>query len=105
MPEVTFLSTGTAPDPRVGPCVADPALRPREDGYVVGWVCRGVGAQAEGKSAYSYRPAGADWDEFGPEAQASIVDQWFGGNGRQTAPAMNLDSPYFGYINAVRVAS
>ena len=33
------------------------------------------------------------------EAQGAIVDQWFGGNGRQTPPGMNLDSPYFGYIN------
>jgi hypothetical protein len=30
--------------------------------------------------------------------QGAIVDQWFGGTGRQTGPRMNQDSPYFGYI-------
>jgi hypothetical protein len=65
-----------------------------EDGYVPGWICNGI---VDG--SYQYGPAGPPWRSFGIEAQASIVDQWFGGNRNQAPPAMNNDSSYFRYIN------
>ena len=50
-------------------------------------------------SAYKYGPPGGDWSSFGPEQQASIVDDWFGGWGTQVAFApMDETSPYFRYI-------
>jgi hypothetical protein len=81
-----------------------------EDGYVPGWLCKGIEEQVvEGKSAYRYGEPGPSWRSFGVEGQASIVDQWFGGNGNQVPgvlpagfedrPAkMNPDSRYFDYI-------
>ena len=77
-----------------------------EDGYVPGWLCKGIVEQiTEGDDAYIYGPPGPPWSSFGVEAQASVVDQWFGANGRQSPPEketprpMNPDSIYFGYID------
>ena len=59
----------------------------------------------DGQSAYDYGPAGATWRSYGLEGQATMVDQWFGGNRRQTAQklgtgiAMDKNSPYFQYID------
>lgn len=77
-----------------------------EDAYVPGYLCRGVDEQViDGQSAYDYGPAGATWRSYGLEGQATMVDQWFGGNRRQTAQklgtgiAMDKNSPYFQYID------
>jgi hypothetical protein len=77
-----------------------------EDAYVPGYLCRGICEQViEGQSAYDYGPAGATWQSYGIEGQAAMVDQWFGGNRRQTAKrqgtgiAMDKNSPYFQYID------
>jgi hypothetical protein len=81
-----------------------------EDGYVPGWLCEGIGEQVnDGHDAYKYGPPGPPWSSFGVEAQASMVDEWFGANGKQGPPPretpkpMNPDSIYFGYIeNEIR---
>jgi hypothetical protein len=69
------------------------------DGFVPGLMCQGILNQTVISDPYDYGDAGQPWSSFNMEAQGAIVDQWFGGNGKQTAPGMNLDSPYFGYIN------
>ena len=76
-----------------------------ENGYVPGYLCRGLSAQSEGHAAYHYGDGNVAWTSLGVEAQASIVDQWFGGNGQQSPKhgseplPMNLNSPYFHYIS------
>ncbi len=59
-----------------------------DDGYVPGWICNGAV-----DSGYDPGPAGPPWHSFGIEAQASIVDRWFGGT-----PPMDPDDQYFRYI-------
>jgi hypothetical protein len=68
------------------------------DGFVPGLMCQGILNQTVVSKPYEYGPPGQPWSSFNLEAQGAIVDQWFGGNGRQSPPGMNLDSPYFGYI-------
>jgi hypothetical protein len=76
-----------------------------KDGFVPGLICAGIINQTVVDKPYQYGPAGQPWSSFNMEAQGSIVDQWFGGNGLQGAPAMNEDSPYFGYIsNNLRIS-
>jgi hypothetical protein len=69
------------------------------DGFVPGLMCQGIINQTVASNPYQYGPPGQPWSSFNIEAQGAIVDQWFGGNGRQGPPGMNRDSPYFGYIN------
>jgi hypothetical protein len=69
-----------------------------EDGFVPGLMCAGILNQTVVSKPYQYGPPGQPFSSFNMEAQGAIVDQWFGGNGRQTGPRMNQDSPYFGYI-------
>lgn len=69
------------------------------DGFVPGLMCQGILNQTVVSDPYFYGSPGQSWSCFNMEAQGAIVDQWFGGNGRQSPPGMNLDSPYFGYIN------
>jgi hypothetical protein len=70
------------------------------DGFVPGLMCQGILNQTVVSKPYEYGPPGQPWSSFNLEAQAAIVDQWFGGNGRrQSPPRMNLNSPYVGYIN------
>jgi hypothetical protein len=81
---------------------------PLGKGYVPGWLCEGIREQEfVSGDAYAYGPPGPPWDSFFNEAQAHIVDDWFGNSGRQKdaplvpgeSPQMNLNSPYFGYID------
>ena len=69
------------------------------DGFVPGLMCQGILNQTVVPNPYYYGPPGQPWSSFNMEAQGAIVDQWFGGNGRQAPPEMSPDSPYFGYIN------
>lgn len=67
--------------------------------FVPGWMCDAIAVQLQGSSAYDYGLPGPDFGTFTIEAQASIVDQWFGGtwpgsSGKQ----MSFDDPYFEYI-------
>ncbi|WP_159056617.1 hypothetical protein [Streptomyces yokosukanensis] len=61
-------------------------------------VCEATG----GGDPYSYGPAGASCGEFGIEAQAQIVEDWFAGNTPagtdQTGQACDTGSPYFQYV-------
>ncbi len=73
------------------------------DGYVPGLICSGLLDQAFG-DGYKYGAAGQEWSSYSMESQAAIIDQWFGGNRRQSGrPPEDLDSPYFRYINSVRL--
>jgi hypothetical protein len=69
-----------------------------EDGYVPGLMCAGILNQTVVSKPYEYGPPGPPWSSFNLEAQGAIVDQWFGGNGRQPGPGKDQTSPYFGYI-------
>jgi len=69
------------------------------DGFVPGLMCHGILNQTVVSNPYQYGPPGQPWSSFNMEAQGAIVDQWFGGNGKQGPARMSLDSPYFGYIN------
>lgn len=68
-----------------------------DDGYGPGWLCNGI---VDGN--YTPGPAGRPWNSYGIEEQATIVDRWFAGgavqNPRTTAPGMDENDPYFGYI-------
>jgi hypothetical protein len=76
-----------------------------EDGFVPGLMCSGILDQAVISNPYGYGPPGPPWSSFSMEAQGSVVDQWFGGNGNQSGPPMNRDGSYFGYINNVRLGA
>jgi hypothetical protein len=69
------------------------------------WLYDGIVTQlGQGGSAYAYGPPGPLWSEFGIEGQASIVDEWFGGNRAQAGPPQDPNGPYFDYIaNNVRL--
>jgi hypothetical protein len=69
-----------------------------EDGFIPGLMCQGILNQTVVSNPYVYGPPGQPWRSFNMEAQGAIVDQWFGGNGRQVGPSMNKSGPYFGYI-------
>ena len=70
-----------------------------QDGFVPGLMCQGILNQTVVSDPYDYGPPGPPWSSFGLEAQAAIVDQWFGGTGKQKGQgSMNKSSPYFGYI-------
>ncbi|MBV9251046.1 MAG: hypothetical protein JO227_17580 [Acetobacteraceae bacterium] len=75
--------------------------------FLPGFVCQGVVNQANyliGQNVYDYGAPGAPWSAFNLEQQGAIVDQWFGGNRRETVnrPAshapMDQNDPYFTYI-------
>jgi hypothetical protein len=64
-----------------------------------------------GTNVYDYGPPTTSWGDFNPEAQATIVNQWFGGDshpgatGRShtdnedpSAPNFGTSDPYFHYI-------
>jgi len=68
------------------------------DGFVPGLMCQGVLNQTTVSKPYNYGPPGQPWSSFNLEAQGAIVDQWFGGKGKQTGNQMDRSSPYFGYI-------
>jgi hypothetical protein len=68
--------------------------------FIPGWICDALSAQAQGSKAYLYGPAGPDYTNgFNIEAQAAIVDQWFGATrvGGSTKQ-MDQSDPYFRYI-------
>jgi hypothetical protein len=69
-----------------------------DDGFVPGLMCQGILNQTVVSDPYVYGPPGPPWRSFNMEAQGAIVDQWFGGNGKQVGTSMNKSSPYFGYI-------
>jgi len=74
------------------------------NGFIPGFVCSGIVNQANflmGDDVYAYGPAGPPWSSFNLEQQGAIVDQWFGGDGRQNGEgAMNTkDNPYYQYIS------
>ena len=75
-----------------------------QDGFVPGLMCQGVLNQTVVSDPYTYGPPGPPWRSFGMEAQGAIVDQWFGGSGKQKTlggkpqGTMNTSSPYFSYI-------
>jgi hypothetical protein len=76
-------------------------------GFVPGWVCSELGTQTQGHAGYVYGPPGPPFGEFNFERQAKIVDEWFGGTGRQKYDGNNQDmggcvesdrNPYYRYI-------
>jgi hypothetical protein len=83
--------------------------------FVAGWICSALDAQIiQGQSAYNVGPAGPPYSDFGIEAQAVIVDRWFGqyASGWQTMNDVDnklnsssaVADPYFGYIaNNIRL--
>ncbi len=73
--------------------------------FLPGVMCRALLDQATtvggDMGVYQYGPAGRAWSAFNLEQQASIVDEWFAGGGRQHMfrPMTNDDTnPYFRYI-------
>ncbi|HEX3479660.1 MAG TPA: hypothetical protein VHT91_31770 [Kofleriaceae bacterium] len=75
--------------------------------FVPALVCEGIVNQANntfGQSVYVYGPPSSPWSSFNLEAQAAIVDQWFGGIATVNAPlrtpehSMDGTDPYFPYI-------
>lgn len=70
-----------------------------QDGFVPGLMCEGILNQTVVSHPYDYGPPGQPWSCFNLEAQGAIVDQWFGGNGKQSKQEEeDKSSPYFGYI-------
>ena len=70
-----------------------------EDGFVPGVMCHGVLNQTLVSDAYKYGPPGPPWRAFGLEAQAAIVDDWFGGTfATGPEPPLNKNGRYFPYI-------
>ena len=71
-------------------------------GFLPGLMCSGLVNQAEyvlGDNVYDYGPAGPGWSEFNAEQQASIVDQWFGGNRHSDGyKPMDQQNVYYRYI-------
>jgi hypothetical protein len=45
-----------------------------------------------------YSKPGPDWNSFNVEQQASIVDQWFGGQTSATHQQMDTHNPYYRYV-------
>jgi hypothetical protein len=73
--------------------------------FLPGLICEAVGAQLTtlggNMAVYRYGAAGPAFSEFNPEQQASIVDDWFAGSGKQEGhrPQVENDrNPYFRYI-------
>jgi hypothetical protein len=77
--------------------------------FAPGLICEGVVIQAHyqlGENVYAYGPPGPPYSAFNLEAQAAIVDQWFGGNGNNVPgrTPMNQQDPYFRYLaNNIRL--
>jgi hypothetical protein len=83
--------------------------------FIAGWICSALDAQIiQGKSAYNVGSAGPPYRDFGVEAQAVIVDRWFGGYAKGWNTMNDVDNklnsssaladPYFGYIaNNIRL--
>jgi hypothetical protein len=77
--------------------------------FTAGLICDGIVVQARyqlGTDVYAYGAAGPPYSSFNIESQAAIVDQWFGGNGRNVPgrTAMNDKDPYFPYVaNNIRM--
>ncbi len=75
--------------------------------FTAGLVCKALDLQIRqrailGHDVYAYGPAGPSYSGFfNLEQQAKIVDEWFGGNGRQATWGATLESdvnPYFRYV-------
>ena len=73
--------------------------------FLPGMMCEAVLNQSTtiggDMSVYKYGPPGPAFSQFNLEQQASIVDDWFGGNGQQTAHAPRTEddsNPYFRYV-------
>ena len=68
-------------------------------------VCRGIVNQVDysvaSEDVYTYGTPDQPWSSFNLEAQASIVDEWFGGIATPVVPnrkPMDPNDPYFHYI-------
>lgn len=70
--------------------------------FLPGLMCDAVANQVTtiggDMGVYEYGPADAAWSEFNLEQQASIVDDWFAGSGRQSGPSASETNLYFRYI-------
>ena len=70
--------------------------------FLPGLMCSGMVTQAAylmGDNVYEYGPPGPDWSAFNLEQQASIVQQWYGGESpNYPAKKMDTANPYFEYI-------
>ena len=71
--------------------------------FLPGLVCSAIVNQADksvfGDDIYNFGPAGPDWSSFNLEQQASIVDQWFGGNQHSAGyKPMDQINRYYRYI-------
>ena len=70
--------------------------------FVPGFACSGVVNQVNyvmGDDIYAYGSAGPPWSSFNLEQQATIVNQWFGGDGNSNGQgAMNKNNPYYRYV-------
>ncbi len=84
----------------------------QHNSFVPGFVCSGMVIQVAyrfGDNVYRYGPPGSPWAAFNLEQQASIVNEWFAGQGDGPAPGfpapqasfpgMDVNNPYFQYIS------
>jgi hypothetical protein len=83
----------------------------QHNSFIPGFVCSGMINQAEyrfGDNIYRYGPPGPPWNSFNLEQQASIVNEWFAGNGdpptldfpgvQSAFPGMDTKNPYYEYL-------
>jgi hypothetical protein len=82
--------------------------------FVPGWICEGIGAQMQGTSAYDFGRAVPPYSSFNIEAQATIVDHWFGQyaagwtsiadlNAKLNSPAATSDAYFVYTANNIRM--
>jgi hypothetical protein len=73
----------------------------QHNSFLPGLMCSMLVTQAEntmGDNAYEYA-IGGRWDDYNPEQQGAIVDQWFGGSGHGAGfPSMSPRSPNYPYV-------
>lgn len=71
-------------------------------GFLPALMCSMLVTQADntlGDNAYEYGEPGPAWDNFNPEQQAAIVDQWFAGTGNSSGyEPMDQQNVYFRYV-------
>jgi hypothetical protein len=71
--------------------------------FIPGFMCSGIVNQTNytmGDDVYAYGPAGPAWSSFNLEQQASIVNNWFAGDGnsRPWGATNTQTNPYAAYI-------
>jgi hypothetical protein len=69
--------------------------------FLPGMMCSALVNQSNytfGDDVYKFGQPGPDWNSFNVEQQASIVDQWFGGQTSATHQQMDTHNPYYRYV-------